>query len=82
MPAPASRSPPSPKIQVAVTSRSPGRASPGKDYRLESSSDLGLGNWIDLGVVIPSGGDTTTFTDSSPGPGDARVYYRASIAMP
>ena len=78
------------RFEIATISQDPGtgdititwQSVPGKEYRLESSSDLGLGNWIDLGVVIPSGGDTTTFTDSSPGPGDARVYYRASIAMP
>ncbi|MFT7173458.1 MAG: hypothetical protein ACI9NQ_001678, partial [Paracoccaceae bacterium] len=54
---------------------------PGKNYRLEYSLDLESGSWlaVDGGVIIPSGGTTTSYTDTAPPAGGMSRFYRAGV---
>ena len=54
---------------------------PGKNYRLEYSQDLEAGSWlaVDGGVIIPSGGTTTSYTDTAPPAGGVSRFYRAGV---
>ena len=54
---------------------------PGKSYRLEYSTDLEGEEWQDVveGIVIPSAGTTTSYTDSSARADSPRRFYRAVI---
>lgn len=49
-------------------------STPGASYRVQRSTNLSL--WPELGTVIPSGGATTSFTDTALPAGSPAVYYR------
>ena len=76
-------------FEIASVSRAAGtgdvtvtwKSVPGKNYRLQFSFDLRATSWFDVdgGVIIPSGGATTTYTDTAPLPGDPRRFYRAIV---
>jgi hypothetical protein len=53
---------------------------PGKTYQCQSTSDLTIGGWQDVGGPIQaSGGLTTSFADISATPQIAERYYRIAI---
>ncbi|MEO1843114.1 MAG: hypothetical protein ABGZ37_02435, partial [Akkermansiaceae bacterium] len=53
---------------------------PGKTYQCQSTSDLTIGGWQDVGGPIPaSGGLTTSFVDISATPQIGERYYRIAI---
>ena len=76
-------------FEIASVSRAAGtgdvtvtwKSVPGKNYRLQFSFDLRATSWFDVdgGVIIPSGGATTSYTDTAPLPGDPRRFYRAIV---
>ena len=52
-----------------------------KNYRPEYTFDLQDGNWggVDAGAIIPSQGETTTYTHTAPEPGETQRFYRAIV---
>ncbi|MDB6132581.1 MAG: hypothetical protein JWM59_824 [Verrucomicrobiales bacterium] len=79
----AAGTPPASSIEVTGITRSPAGAvtvtwvsTPGAQYTVERSADLGATNWTALTTNLPATGTSTSYTDSTLPANTARMFYR------